>query len=136
MPSRPTDGQRRYVQLPDDEREVDIYSEEGFRIVSDLWTRSGWLRNISYEVTWLGIPIIQLPEDLVMLQELLHKVRPDVVVETGTAHGGMAVFYASVLELLRQLRVISVDVELRQYNRLAIQAHPLSHRIHLVEGIA
>ena len=114
--------------------EVDIYSEEGFAILSNLWTRSGWQRKMSYELTWFGIPIIQLPEDILMMHELIHKTRPDVIVETGTAHGGTAIFYASMLELLGRGEVISIDVEIRKYNRLAIQSHPMSKRITLIEG--
>ena len=122
------------VATPTGERDVDIYSEEGFRVLSQLWTRSNWQNRLSYEVTWLGIPIIQLPEDMVVMQELIWKVRPDVIVESGVAHGGALVLYASILELLGRGRVIGVDIEIRKYNRLAIEAHPLSHRIELIEG--
>jgi cephalosporin hydroxylase len=122
------------VMTPTGEREVNIYSEEGFRVLSQLWTRSNWHNRLSYEVTCLGIPIIQLPEDMVVMQELIWKVRPDVIVESGVAHGGALVLYASILELLGRGRVIGVDVEIRKYNRLAIEAHPLSHRIELIEG--
>lgn len=122
------------IQTSAGTREIDIYSDEGFRILSSLWTRAGWQRKLSYEVTWLGIPIIQLPEDIVIMQELIYKLRPDLVIETGTAHGGAAVFYASMLELLAKGRVVSVDVEIRKYNSLAIQAHPMSRRIILIEG--
>ncbi|MDQ4026153.1 MAG: cephalosporin hydroxylase family protein [Actinomycetota bacterium] len=115
-------------------REVDIYSEEGFRVLSELWTRSGWQNRLSYEVTWLGVPIIQLPEDMVIVQELLWRIRPDVVVECGVAHGGALLLYASILELIGRGRVVGVDVEIRKYNRLAIESHPLSRRIELVEG--
>ena len=122
------------ARVDGEEREFDAYSEEGFRILSNLWTRSGWQQKISYEPTWLGIPIIQLPEDIVMMQELIWKVRPDVIVECGVAHGGALVLYASILELLGKGQVIGVDVEIRKYNRLAIESHPLSHRIKLIEG--
>ena len=122
------------IRTVDGPRDVDIYTPEGFAIVADLFTRSGWQNKLSYEVTWLGIPIIQLPEDIVMVQELIWKVRPEVVIETGVAHGGGLVLYASVLELLGRGRVVGVDVEIRKYNRLAIESHPLAHRIHLVEG--
>jgi cephalosporin hydroxylase len=117
-------------------REVDIYSEEGFRLLSDLWTRSGWQHKVSYEVTWLGMRIIQLPEDILMMQELIYKLRPDVVIETGVAHGGTAVFYASMLELIGKGRVVSVDIDIRKHNRVAIEAHPMSQRITLIEGDA
>jgi cephalosporin hydroxylase len=122
------------VATPSGEREVDIYSEEGFRVLSQLWTRSNWQNRLSYEVTWLGIPIIQLPEDMVLMQELIWKVRPDVIVESGVAHGGALMLYASILELLGRGRVLGLDIEIRKYNRLAIEAHPLSHRIELIEG--
>jgi cephalosporin hydroxylase len=122
------------VSTPTGEREVDIYSREGFEVLSQLWTRSNWQNRLSYEITWLGIPIIQLPEDMVVMQELIWKVRPDVIVESGVAHGGALVLYASILELLGRGRVIGIDVEIRKYNRLAIEAHPLSHRIQLIEG--
>jgi len=122
------------VESPEGRRDVDLYSEEGFQLLSHLWVRSGWQQRLSYRLTWMGIPIIQLPEDLLMMQELIYKVRPAIVIETGTAHGGTAIFYASVLELLGQGRVVSIDVEIRPYNRLAIQAHPLSERVTLIEG--
>jgi len=115
-------------------RELDIYTPEGFKVLSNLFTRSGWQQKISYEPTWLGIPIIQTPEDIVMMQELLWKVRPDVVVECGVAHGGAMVLYASILDLLGKGHVIGVDVEIRKYNRLALQSHPMSRRFTLIEG--
>jgi cephalosporin hydroxylase len=133
-PSAADFGRLVRVTTPDGEREVDIYSEEGFRVLSHLWTRSNWHNRLSYEVAWLGIPIIQLPEDMVVMQELIWKVRPDVIVESGIAHGGALVLYASILELLGRGKVVGVDVEIRKYNRLAIEAHPLSHRIELIEG--
>jgi cephalosporin hydroxylase len=122
------------VRTADGQRDVDAYSEEGFQVLSELWTRSGWQNKLSYEVTWLGIPIIQLPEDMVIMQELLWRTRPDVVIECGVAHGGSLVLYASILELIGKGRVVGIDVEIRKYNRLAIENHPLSHRITLIEG--
>jgi cephalosporin hydroxylase len=116
------------------QRDLDIYTPEGFKVLSNLYTRSGWQQKISYEPTWLGIPIIQTPEDIVMMQELIWKVRPDVIVECGVAHGGAVVLYASILEMLGKGHVIGVDVEIRKYNRLALQSHPLSRRFTLIEG--
>lgn len=122
--------------IPTDEgdRELDIYSPEGFAVLADLWLRSGWHHKLSYEPTWLGIPIIQLPEDIVILQELIWKVRPTLVIESGVAHGGALILYASILELLGRGRVIGIDIEIRKYNRLAIESHPMSRRIDLIEG--
>ena len=135
MENLPTStGHTFTVQIDARDQEFDIYSPEGFSVLADLWLRSGWHHKLSYEVTWLGIPIIQLPEDMVILQELIWKVRPTVVVESGVAHGGALVLYASILEMIGQGRVIGVDVEIRKYNRLAIESHPLSRRISLIEG--
>lgn len=115
-------------------REVDIYSPEGFQTLTNLWVRSGWEQKLSYEVTWLGVPIIQLPEDILIVQELVWRIRPDVIVECGVAHGGSLILYASLLELLGRGRAIGVDVEIRKYNRLAIESHPMSKRVSLIEG--
>jgi cephalosporin hydroxylase len=122
------------IRTEDGPRNVDIYTPEGFAVVADLFTRSGWQHKLSYEVTWLGIPIIQLPEDILMVQELIWRIRPDVIIESGVAHGGALVLYASILELLGRGRVIGVDIEIRKYNRLAIESHPMASRISLLEG--
>jgi cephalosporin hydroxylase len=109
-------------------------SPEAFAVVSDAWLRAGWWVKHLYTFTWMGRPIIQLPEDLLRLQELIWRVKPDVIIETGVAHGGGLVFYASLCEAMGHGRVIGVDVEIRPHNRAAIEAHPLFHRITLVEG--
>ncbi len=111
-----------------------LYSTEAFQAISRLWVKAGWAAKYSYNFTWMGRPVIQLPEDLVRIQELIVKVEPQVIIETGVAHGGSAVFYASLLEVLGRGRVISVDIEIRAHNRKAIEAHPLKKRITLIEG--
>src|SRR6478672_9788838 len=88
----------------------------------------------TYNFTWFGRPIIQLPEDIITLQELILQTRPDLIIETGVAHGGSLVFSASMLELLGQGEVVGVELEMRSHNRKAIESHPLSKRIKLVEG--
>jgi cephalosporin hydroxylase len=136
MTSPTTGALKPSITVSDDDGDhvVDIYTPDGFRVLADLFTRAGWQNKLSYEVTWLGIPIIQLPEDIVIVQELIWRVRPEVIVECGVAHGGALVLYASVLELLGRGRVVGVDVEIRKYNRLAIESHPLAKRITLIEG--
>lgn len=89
----------------------------------------------SYNFRWLGRPVIQFPEDLVAMQELLWEVRPDLVIETGVAHGGSLVFYASMLELHGGAgRVLGIDIDIRAHNRAAIEAHPMAKRISLLQG--
>jgi len=109
-------------------------SPEGFAIVSRAWLRAGWDAKHVYTFTWLGRPIIQLPEDMIRLQETICAVRPDVILETGIAHGGSAIFFASILELIGKGRVVSVDIEIREHNRNALEAHKLKPLITLIEG--
>jgi cephalosporin hydroxylase len=115
-------------------RTLPFDSPEAFQLVSDAWLRIGWDQKYVYSFTWLGRPVIQLPEDLVRVQEVVASVRPDVIVETGVAHGGSLVFYATLCKALGQGRVVGVDVEIRPHNRLAIEEHPLFGLITLVEG--
>jgi cephalosporin hydroxylase len=123
-----------HVSQGEKSREADLYSDEGYRLLSELWLKVTCERKLMYEPSWLGIPIIQYPGDIVAMQELIWKVRPDIIIETGVAHGGSAIFYASILELIGKGEVIAIDVEIRKYNRVAIEAHPLSKRIKLIEG--
>jgi cephalosporin hydroxylase len=89
----------------------------------------------SYNFSWLGRPVIQYPQDLVAMQEILWAVKPRRVIETGVAHGGSLVFYASMLELLGgDGRVLGIDVEIRPHNRRALEQHPMFKRISLIEG--
>jgi cephalosporin hydroxylase len=89
----------------------------------------------SYNFSWLGRPVIQYPQDLLAIQELIWRIRPDLVIETGVAHGGSLIFYASILELISGASsALGIDVEIRPHNRRVIEAHPLAHRILLLEG--
>ena len=113
---------------------VDLYSREGLDLLSNLWIKAAAEHRLMYEPTWLGRPVIQFPTDIVVMQELLWQVRPDLVIETGVAHGGSLVLSASILELRGAGKVIGIDVDIRLHNRSAIEAHPLKHRIELIEG--
>ncbi len=98
------------------------------------WARVCSENKLSYEIDWLGVPIIQTSEDIVLLQELIFKVQPDVVIESGIAHGGGMIFEASLLELLGHGKVIGIDVDIREHNRKVIEAHPLAKRIEMIQG--
>ncbi len=111
-----------------------IASAEGFAAASRAWLRAGWDVKHVYSFTWLGRPIIQLPEDMFRIQELIFGLRPDVLIETGIAHGGSLVFYASLFEAMGHGRVIGVELDLRPQNRAAIDAHPMRKRIEIVDG--
>jgi cephalosporin hydroxylase len=109
-------------------------SPEAFEVLSALWMRCAWETKYLYTFTWFGRPIIQLPDDMFRVQEVLYRIRPDVVIETGVAHGGSLVYYASIFEAMGHGRVIGVDIEIRPHNRAAIEAHELKKRIELIEG--
>jgi cephalosporin hydroxylase len=122
------------VEEAGERRTYPLASPEAFAVVSRAWLRCGWDTKYVYGFTWLGRPVIQLPEDLIRVQEAIYEIKPDLVIETGVAHGGSLVFYASLLRLLGRGRVVGVDVEIRPHNRRAIEAHELSPWITLVEG--
>ncbi len=89
----------------------------------------------SYHFTWLGRPIIQFPQDIVAMQEIIWQTRPDLIIETGIARGGSLIFYASMLELLGGSgQVLGIDVDIRQHNRLEIEKHPMFKRITMIQG--
>lgn len=113
---------------------IPLYSTEGFELLSELWLKVGWNEKHSYTFTWMGVPVVQLPEDLIRIQELIHRLQPEVIVECGVAHGGGLIFYASLFKAMGRGRVIGVDIEIRPQNRAAIEQHPLFEFITLIEG--
>jgi cephalosporin hydroxylase len=129
-----TDVQEISIEDGEEKRSLPLYSDEAFDLVSRQWIRVGWNQRYPYTFTWLGRPIIQLPEDMIRAQEIIFSVKPDVIVETGVAHGGSLIYYASLLRMLGSGRVIGIDIEIRPHNRQAIEEHPLSSSITLIEG--
>lgn len=132
-----TVDEKRGIVIVENDGQTTTYpldTPEAFAVVSDAWLRAGWWVKHVYTFSWMGRPVLQLPEDLMRLQELIWRVQPDVLIEAGVAHGGGLVFYASLCQAMGRGRVIGVDVEIRPHNRVAIEAHPLFHRITLVEG--
>jgi cephalosporin hydroxylase len=111
-----------------------LYSTAGFEELASLWLKVGWNQKYVYTFSWLGRPIIQLPDDMIRIQEVLHHLQPDVIVECGVAHGGSLIYYASLCALAGRGRVVGIDIEIRPHNRVAIEAHPLAHLITLIEG--
>ena len=107
---------------------------EAFSVISKAWLRSGWDNKYVYSFAWMGRPVIQLPEDMLRIQEVIYQVKPDVLIETGIAHGGSLIFYASLFKAMGKGRVVGVDIEIRPHNRAAIEAHELSSYLTLIEG--
>jgi cephalosporin hydroxylase len=94
--------------------------------------RSGY----SYNFTWMGRPIIQYPQDMIAMQEIIWAIKPDLIIETGIAHGGSLIYYASILELIGKGEVLGIDIDIREHNRLEIEKHPMYKRIKMIQGSA
>jgi cephalosporin hydroxylase len=104
--------------------------------LSRIWLREVTPHRYAYNFQWMGRPIIQLPQDMMAMQEIVWSVKPDLIIETGIAHGGSVLYYASLLELMGHGEVIGIDIDIRAHNREAIQAHPMSKRLRMIEGSA
>ncbi|MBU1109677.1 MAG: cephalosporin hydroxylase family protein [Candidatus Riflebacteria bacterium] len=115
-------------------KEISLYSREAFEIISLQWVKIGWNQKYPYSFSWFGRPVIQLPEDMVRTQEVIYRLKPDVIVETGIAHGGSLVLYASLCKAMGKGRVIGIDIEIRPHNRKAVEEHELASYITMVEG--
>lgn len=88
----------------------------------------------SYNFSWMGRPIIQYPQDMIAMQEIIWELKPDLIIETGIAHGGSIIFYASMLELIGKGEVLGIDIDIRQHNKEEIEKHPMFKRIRMIEG--
>lgn len=88
----------------------------------------------SYNFKWMGRPIIQYPQDIVIMQELIWDIKPDLIIETGIAHGGSLILYASILELIGEGEIVGIDIDIREHNKKDIVNHPMSKRISMIQG--
>jgi cephalosporin hydroxylase len=115
-------------------------ADPGLREATRDWINRANALKYSYHFEWLGRPIIQYPQDIIAMQELIWSLKPDLIIETGIAHGGSLIFSASMLELNaacggpQDARVVGVDIDIRSHNRTAIEAHPMMRRITLLQG--
>jgi len=98
------------------------------------WLRDTLPHRYSYNFSWMGVPIIQYPQDIIAMQELIWRVKPEMIIETGVAHGGSLVYYASLLELTGRGEVLGIDIDIRSHNRAVIEAHPMARRISMIQG--
>lgn len=117
-----------------DSRVLDLYSKEAFELITTQWLKVGWNQKYPYTFSWMGRPVIQLPEDMLRAQEVIYRVKPDVIIETGIAHGGSLIYYASLCKAMGIGRVVGIDIEIRSHNRVAISEHELFPFITLIEG--
>jgi cephalosporin hydroxylase len=125
-------------------------ADSEFRSLSAQWLEASMRRMYVYNFDWLGRPIIQYPQDMVAMQDLIWRVRPDLIIETGIAHGGSLVLSASMLAMLdmcdaieagqtmdpnaSRRKVLGIDIDIRAHNRQAIEAHPMAGRIEMIQG--
>lgn len=104
------------------------------------WCENSNKYNYTYNFSWLGRPIIQYPQDMIALQEIIWEVKPDMIIETGIAHGGSLIFSASMLTLLEACgeiengKVLGIDIDIREHNKKAIETHPMSKKITMFQG--
>lgn len=111
-----------------------LYSDDGGEYLSSLWLKYAAQYKLMYEVQWMGVPFIQLAEDLAMMHQLVWALRPDCIVECGIGQGGGLLFYSSMLELLGRGKIVGVEIDIRKPTRDRIEASPFRHRIDCIEG--
>jgi hypothetical protein len=133
------------------ENRIKSYETDGeLQHIANKWVKASMRKKYVYNFSWLGRPIIQYPEDIVALQEIIWQTRPDLIIETGIAHGGSLVLSASVLAMLdmcdaiesgkafhpkdSKRKVLGLDIDIRDHNRRAIESHPMSSRIEMIQG--
>ena len=115
-------------------------NDQALKLVTRDWINKANTRKYSYHFEWLGRPIIQYPQDILAMQELIWQIQPDLIIETGIAHGGSLIFSASMLELNaacggpKDAEVLGVDIDIRAHNREAVEAHPMFKRITMIQG--
>jgi cephalosporin hydroxylase len=129
-----TDSRTLTWQTDSSSGQCDLYSTESFERISNAWLKVGWNQKYPYTFSWLGRPFIQIPEDMLRMQEVIYTLKPDVIIETGIAHGGSIVFSASMCKLIGKGRVIGVDIDIRQATRTALETHELFPYITIIEG--
>ncbi len=112
----------------------EMYKDLEFRKKSQEWFEKSFKYEYSYHFSWLGRPIIQYPQDILAIQEIIWKIKPDLIIETGIAHGGSLILSASILELIGKGEVLGIDIDIRKHNKEEIEKHFLYKRITMIEG--
>jgi cephalosporin hydroxylase len=102
--------------------------------ISEKFTTESVKSGYSYNFSWMGRPIIQYPQDMIAMQEIIWQVKPDLIIETGIAHGGSLIYYASLLELIGKGEILGIDIDIREHNKIEIEAHSMSKRIAMIQG--
>lgn len=112
-----------------------LLSDADVQALSRIWMREITRHKYAYNFTWMGRPIIQFPQDMIAMQEIIWATKPDLIIETGIAHGGSLIYYASLLDMMGlEGYVLGIDVDIRAHNRAEIDAHPMRKRIEMIQG--
>lgn len=113
----------------------EMCKDKNLLALTDKWFIESCKYNYSYNFTWMGRPIIQFPQDIIAMQEIIWEVKPELIIETGIAHGGSLIFYASMLEICcGRGQILGIDIDIRPHNRLEIEKHPMFKYITMIEG--
>jgi len=131
------DTEERTIRCTDEydrESKTALYSQEGFKLVSDVWLKQEWNQRHWKSFSWFGFQIQQLPDDLLRLQEVIVTQKPDVIIETGISKGGSSIFFATLCRLLGRGRVISIDITIPSELRLRVEQSPFANQIRMIEG--
>jgi len=133
-------GERERFELEKRQNIAGMGEDDDLKRFSRSWQHEVAKHNYVYNFSWLGRPIIQLPQDVFAMQELIWLIQPNLIIETGIAHGGSLIFSASILELNAacggpdDAEVLGIDIDIRAHNREAIEAHPMFKRISMIQG--
>lgn len=122
-------------------KQIKKFSNLKIKKLSKAWMVQALKHDYNYYYSWLGVPIIQYPNDLIAIQEIIWKTEPDIIIETGVAHGGSLIFYSSILQIMKstsiskkQKRVIGVEIDFRRHNEKRLESHPLYKNIQILKG--
>ena len=129
-----TDTALQVFQRECDEQVNDQGQDQKLKALAQEFYNESARHKYTYHFSWMGRPIIQLPQDMMAMQELIWRIKPDLVIECGIAHGGSIIYYASLLELQGHGEVLGIDRDIRPHNREAIESHPMSKRIQMIEA--
>ena len=116
------------------ESSTGLFTKTAFEVLSREWIRVGFNLKYYHNFSWFGMPVLQLPEDLLRLQEVIYQLRPSVIIETGVFRGGSLLFHATLCQALGNGRVIGIDQEIAAADRETLRRHLLGSRISLIEG--
>lgn len=125
------------IQLFVEERKQRVASNAGnneLQTAADQFNIASNKAQYSYNFSWMGRPIIQYPQDMIAMQEIIWELKPDLIIETGIAHGGSLIYYASLLELIGKGEVLGIDIDIREHNKQEIEKHPMFKRIKMIQG--